>query len=128
MQKFINFNTNRYLGVGDVDAPELLIRTKSIGFSMKSIIVGMKSIVLSMKFIRVAMKLSEIPLETHCGGSWFRRVATSDCKIHGHFSIQNHRFSGEILHSFCIFNRKINLFLAFMLQLVPGRRSLPPAR
>ena len=24
MQKFINFNTNRYLGVGDIDAPELL--------------------------------------------------------------------------------------------------------
>ena len=29
-----------------------------------------------------------------------------NCKIIGHFSIQNHRFSGEILHYLCIFNRK----------------------
>ena len=29
---------------------------------------------------------------------------TSNCKINGHFSIQNHHFSGAILHSFCIFN------------------------
>ena len=31
---------------------------------------------------------------------------TSKCKTNGHYSIENHRFQGQILHSFCIFNRK----------------------
>ena len=35
---------------------------------------------------------------------------------YGHFSIENHRFSGVILHYICIFNRKITKQLAFMLQ------------
>ena len=45
-----------------------------------------------------------------------RGASTSNCKISGHFSIQNHHFSGEILHPFCIFSRKIRKHLAFILQ------------
>ena len=40
--------------------------------------------------------------------SWWALLGntTSNCKINGHYSIQNHRFSGAILHHFCVFNRK----------------------
>ena len=41
---------------------------------------------------------------------------TSNCKTIGHSFIENHRFSGAILHSFCIFNRKFRRKLAFLLQ------------
>ena len=37
-------------------------------------------------------------------------------RINGHFSIQNRHFSGEILHSFCIFSRKNREKLVFILQ------------
>ena len=33
--------------------------------------------------------------------------STSNRKINGHFSIENHRFSGAILHYLCIFNGKL---------------------
>ena len=36
--------------------------------------------------------------------------------INGHFSIENHRFSGAILHHFYIFNRNFKNKLAFRLQ------------
>ena len=32
---------------------------------------------------------------------------TSNCKMNGHFAIQNHRFSGAILHYLCISNRNL---------------------
>ena len=41
------------------------------------------------------------------GGGEILEGGTSNCKINGHFSIQDRRFSGAILHSFCIFNGKI---------------------
>ena len=50
-------------------------------------------------------------------------IDTSDCKIIGHFSMQNHHFSGVILHFFCIFNRKFKTFLAFILQFATARSS-----
>ena len=50
------------------------------------------------------------------------RIAT----INGHFSIQNHRFSGAILHSFCIFNRKLRkklaIYIASTQQINPQNR------
>ena len=45
-----------------------------------------------------------------------RHRLTSNCKINGHLSIQNRRFSRAILHYLCIFNRKIRTKLAFILQ------------
>ena len=42
-------------------------------------------------------------------------IGTSNCKRIGHFSIESHHCSGAILHSFCIFNRKIEKKLAFIL-------------
>ena len=66
----------------------------------------------------------------------FVHASTSNCKIIGHFSIQNHHFSEAILHSFCIFSRRIRKTLAFVLQLAvpslgetigaPGRRTYGP--
>ena len=41
------------------------------------------------------------------GSSLLCEPGTSNCKINGHFSIQNHHSPGAILHCFCIFNRKI---------------------
>ena len=35
---------------------------------------------------------------------------TSNCKIFGYFSTQNHHFSGAILYSFCIFDISWNLY------------------
>ena len=51
------------------------------------------------------------------------RADTSNCKINGHFSIQNHRFSGAILHSFCIFNRKSQNTSAIYIAI---RSTVPP--
>ena len=56
-----------------------------------------------------------------CAGS-----VTSNCKVNGLFSIENHRFSGAILYSFCIFNRKLNKKLAFILQFAVRRFRHPP--
>ena len=42
-------------------------------------------------------------------------AVASNCKRIGHFSIESHHCSGAILHSFCIFNRKIEKKLAFIL-------------
>ena len=41
---------------------------------------------------------------------------TSNCKLIGRFSTQNHHFSGEIPQYLCIFNRKMGEKLAFILQ------------
>ena len=50
----------------------------------------------------------------------------ADGTINGHFSIQNHRFSGAIPHYLCIFNRKFRRKLAFILQFaVPERLHVP---
>ena len=45
---------------------------------------------------------------------WTSSCSTSTCKINGHFSIENHRFSGAILHSFCVFTRKFQNMLAYI--------------
>ena len=57
---------------------------------------------------------------------------TSNCKMNGHFAIQNHRFSGAILHYLCISNRKFKKKSAFRLQFaVPSEAaycSIPVVR
>ena len=37
-------------------------------------------------------------------------LLTSNCKTNEHFSIQNHHFSGAILHYLCIFGGKFKIF------------------
>ena len=50
------------------------------------------------------------------------QAVPENCKIIGHFSTENYRFSGAILHSLCICNRKFQKQLAFRLQFaVPER-------
>ena len=56
-----------------------------------------------------------------------RLLNTSNCKVIGHLSIETHHFSGEILHSFCIFNRKIRKKLAFLLKFATHASALPCA-
>ena len=46
-----------------------------------------------------------------------RQPTTSNCKINGRFSVQNHRFSGVILHSFCIFDGKLKKWLAIYIAI-----------
>ena len=47
---------------------------------------------------------------------WSNTAGTANYNINASFSIANNQFSGEILHNFYIFNRKIRLDLASMLQ------------
>ena len=46
----------------------------------------------------------------------FPTEGTSNCKVIGHFAIENRHFSGEILHYLCFFNRKFKMILAYILQ------------
>ena len=43
----------------------------------------------------------------------------SNCKRIGHFSIENHRFSGAILHHLCTFNRRFRKMMPFRKHQVP---------
>ena len=45
---------------------------------------------------------------------------TSNCKMIGHFSIENYHLPGTTLQYFCIFNRKFQKKLAFRLQFATG--------
>ena len=51
-------------------------------------------------------------------------MISSNCKINGHFSIENHRFSGAILHQYHIFNRKFQCFCNLYWQYHSPRSSM----
>ena len=106
-----------------------IFKTKFIIFPTKSIIFLQNS--------SIWIQNGHPGSPSHCWftwtASWLETYGhTSNFKINGHFSIQNHHFPGEILHYLCIFNRIFRIFSALLLQLAVLRsfatRSSGPGR
>ena len=61
-----------------------------------------------------------------------RPADASNCKIIGHFSIKNHRFSGATLHYLCIFNgnskNKLAIYIAIRSTRKAGVSAAPVPR